>query len=267
MTLPHLDPNPTGSPAVLLLHGLGSCAQDWELQLPALTAAGYRPVAVDLPGFGRAPAPEVWTLEGAARAARETLEGLGIDAAHVVGISMGGCVALQLALDAPGWVRGLVLVNTFARLDLGKASWAVALYLLYRRLALRLLGPKGQAKAVARRIFPKPEQEVWRRRLEASIRASDPRAYRQAFAALARFDVADRLGEIRVPTLIVTGREDTTVPPPAQAHLRRIPTARQVVLDGAGHAPIADTPDGFNALLLAFLKEAEASLGAGREGG
>ncbi len=174
--------------------------------------------------------------------------------AHVVGISMGGTVALQLALDHTDLVRRLVLVNTFARLrPQGLSGY---LYFPTRMLLMYTVGIETQARAVTRRIFPHPDQEEFREELFQRIVNTDPQAYRASMWALARFNVEKRLAEIRVPTLVVTGSQDTTVPPASQRRLAEgIPGARQVVIPEAGHAVIIDHPDEFNEALLSFLTE------------
>ena len=94
-----------------------------------------------------------------------------------------------------------------------------------------------------------------RQLLVDSISQADLRAYRAAMGSLGSFNSVDRLGEIKVPTLVVTGRQDTTVLPMRQRMLvEGIPGARQVVLESAGHAVPVDQPDEFNRELLGFLK-------------
>ncbi len=249
----YLDPNPSGKPAVLLLHGLGAMGESWKLQFPPLTEAGMRPIAPDVRGFGDSsyPGGEL-TIEVFARDMAELLETLGVAPAHVVGISMGGTIALQLAMDRPELVRKLVLVNTFASLQ--PKGIGGRLYFLARMLMAHTLGVPTQAKMVAKKLFPRPEQEQLRRDLIAQIERANPKAYRAALSALGKFDVVDRLAEIRAPTLVITGSEDTTVPLENQRVLaERIPGARQVTIQGAGHAVIADSPEAFNEALLAFL--------------
>src|SRR5437764_10502314 len=107
---------PAGAPVVLLLHGLGSCGDDWGPQVPALIER-YRVLVVDLPAHRHSPPTRgVPSIARMAAAVEHVLDGFGIDRAHVVGLSLGGCVALSLALRAPGRVRSLVLINGFARL-------------------------------------------------------------------------------------------------------------------------------------------------------
>lgn len=248
------EANPSGSPPVLLLHGLGSAGADWALQLEALAEAGYRVLAPDLRGFGRSSAPPEVTVEAMAEDMALFLRKLDALPAHVVGISMGGAVALQLALEHPEAVRKLVLVNTFARLrprNLGEA-----LYFLARMLIATMISPQKQAAMVAKRIFPRPEHEPLRQKLYSRIRHTNPCAYKAAMASLRRFNVMHRLGELKMPTLVITGSADTSISPQSQKEMAgRIPGARQVVIEGAGHAVIADSPEAFNRALLDFLED------------
>ena len=252
MTIHYLDPNPTGEHAVLLLHGLGADGESWALQFPALAAAGFRPLAVDFPGFGASPAPAGrWSIRAAARAAAGVLPSLGIDSADVVGLSMGGVAAQLIALETPHLVRRLVLVSTFACLR--PKGWSETAYLLRRFALANLRGVRYQAATVAWRVFPDSDQAVLRDILIEKILAADPKVYRAAMRGLALFDSRRRLASIRQPALIISGEHDTTVPPQAQRELTAIPGSRQVVIPGGNHAVIADQPEAFNQTLLAFL--------------
>lgn len=250
----YLDPNPQGSPAVLLLHGLGALGSSWGYQILTLKEHGFRPIAPDLPGFGQSHfTGRSWTLPQAARQVCALLPALDLQHAVVAGISMGGVVAQQIALDSPALVERLVLVNTFAALR--PKRWNEAAYLLGRFLRARVAGVNAQAEMVAWRIFPHPLQTELRAELIRQIRQADPKVYPAAMRALALHDSRRRLGQIRVPTLIITGANDTTVPLPNQADLvRGIPTARQVIIPDAGHAVIVDQPQAFNQALLDFLQ-------------
>jgi pimeloyl-ACP methyl ester carboxylesterase len=252
LTLHYRDENPSGRETVLLLHGLGANGDSWRLQTPALVEAGYRVVAPDLRGFGQAGYPGRTDVPQMAADTAALLVHLQTGPVVVAGISMGGTVALQLALDHPELTSRLVLVNTFCRLQPAKASaW---FYFALRLVLVYTVGLPSQARAVTRRIFPHPDQELLRQGLYDQILQANPRAYRAAILALGRFDVQARLGEIGVPTLVVTGEADTTVQPRNQCDLLAIRGARQVVIPGAGHGVTADHPQEFNQVLLEFLR-------------
>jgi len=249
----YLDENPSGESIVLLLHGLGSNGSSWRLQIPALKAAGFRVIAPDARGFGQSgfPGGQI-TIEVMAQDFSHLIKSLQHNPVHVVGISMGGTHALQLALDYPDLVKSLVLINTFASLQPEKFSlW---IYYGIRLALLHSLGIETQAKFVARKIFPKPEHEFARQELIHQIREANPAAYRGVMRSFATFNLLPRLGEIRQKTLIITGEQDNTVSPVNQSKLTQyIPDARQVNVPNAGHAVIIDQPEYVNKLLTQFL--------------
>ncbi len=249
----YLDFNPDGNPTVLLLHGLGVDGSSWGYQIPALGEAGLWPIAPDLPGFGKSTVGAGrWTIGRVAEDLVRFLMGVANGPVVVVGISMGGTLALQLALEHPQWVERLVLANTFACLRPQRLNEMG--YLLGRFMVANLRGKEYQAKNVARRIFPKPEQESLRREMIDRIMLADQRTYRQAMQALALFDVRRRLAEIHMPTLVVSGVNDTTVPLENQKVLADgIAGAHRVMIPDAGHAVIADQPTHFNQCLLQFI--------------
>lgn len=245
-----------GGPAVVFLHGLGSSAADWMWQIPAFDGR-YRVITLDLPAHGRTaltsrPIGERLSVEEMAGAVSLLLARLGESPAHVVGLSLGGCVALALAIGAPARVRSLTLVNTFARLR--PAGWRGAYRILERMVLLAVAPMPIIAARVAQTLFPRPEQAELRAAAVASLASNDKRAYVASMRAVARFDVRRQLAGIRCPTLIVAGDEDTTVPR-ASAELlqRRIPNARLLVVPGSGHATPYDQPDLFNRLVLEFV--------------
>jgi 3-oxoadipate enol-lactonase len=256
LTIHYLDINPELERVILLLHGLGADGSSWQLQFPALTALGYRILAPDARGFGQStyPPDSPASIQATARDFARLLEQLGINRVDVVGISMGGTHALALTLDCPELVGRLVLVNTFAHLRPRSLNgW---LYYALRFVLVHTLGLEVQARTVAARIFPKPDQAELRSTLIQQVIQADPKAYRAAMRALAKFNVKQRLSEIYAPTLVITGEQDTTVPRDVQQQLAEaIPKARQVHLPGAGHALSVDTPLQFNQILIEFLSD------------
>jgi len=248
----HYEESGSGA-AVLLLHGLGSCGQDWMLQTPVLQKT-FRVLAPDLRGHGQTDKPQGRVrVEHLASDVLGLLDALNVECAHVVGLSLGGCVALVLALDAPQRVRSLALVNTFAHLEPGPPSHAL---MLVSRLAL--LGARGlpaQADYVAARMFPKLEQAMLRKLAAERIASNDMATYRRLMLAVGAFDVRNRLSQITCPTLVIAGDRDTTVPLRAKQFLAaHIPGARFELVADSGHATPIDQPEVFNQLVLGFIE-------------
>jgi 3-oxoadipate enol-lactonase len=257
LSLHYFDVNARGGPTVLLLHGLGATADSWKPQVPALVEAGYRVLIPDQRGFGRSTYPGSTGIVEMAHDAAQLLRGLTDGPVHVVGISMGGTVALQLALEHPALIESLVLVNTAARLRPyrldGWLSYAVRYVLLWA------IGQRIQARLVARNTFPLPHQEEVRRLLAEQIVQANRSAYLASLRALGCFNVLSRLEEICAPTLIVTGERDGTISPARQRLLADgIAGARHEVIPDAGHGVTADQPALFNELLLEFFDSARA---------
>lgn len=250
-----LDPYPSGSPTVLLLHGLGADSTSWTLQIPALSEAGFRPVAPDAPGFGASPYDgRGWNIPRVAAQMADLLGGLGSGPASLVGLSMGGVIAQQFALDFPQLTKKLVLVSTYSVLRPDNLSGWV--YFIRRAATILTLGLKAQAQVVARRVFPNPQDEPLRQMYLSIVARADPHAYRKAMLSLGLFDSRKHLKEVKAPTLVITGAEDSTVTPARQRVLvLGIPSARQVIIPQAGHAVSVDQADKFNQTLLDFLIE------------
>ena len=238
---------PADAPVVMFLHGLGSSGDDWVHQTTALT--DYRVLTVDLPGHHRSPSSRRrLSIEGMAATIERLLALLAVDQAHVVGLSLGGAVALSLALRAPDRVASLVLVNTFARLrpaGLRAAARGAA------RLALALIAPMPWLAAlVSREAFPAPHQAALRERAARRLTANSRRVYLGSLAALLRFDARARLGSVRCPTLVVAGALDRTVPLDAKTFMASaIPGARLEVVPDSGHVTAYDQPEVLNRLI------------------
>ena len=237
---------------VVLLHGLGSSSEDWLFQVPVLSRR-HSVAAVDLPGHGGTPLWPGWpSISAYAHAVISAMEAHGASPAHLVGLSLGGAVALQVAIEAPHSARSLSLINTFGRLRLTPTATLRGAV----RLALVVAGRMDWLGAwVAAGLFPRPDQSALRQAAATRIAGNPPRGYLQALRAVARFDLGSSLEEVQVPTMVVAGSADTTVPISASRALAtRIPGALLRLLPGAGHVASVDAADGLNELLLSFLE-------------
>ena len=243
----------TGEPSgsVLLLHAFGSCGADWVYQIPALREH-FDILTVDLPGHGRSPLPVGCArVEDMARLVACHLGDLGVGRVHVVGLSLGGVVALALTQEQPELIASLVLVNAFARLRISKRGRG----LILRRVIHLLRGDmRALADTIAGGIFPAPEQRFLREAAAGRIAANPRDVYSVLLKALYRVDLRAGLREMRLPCLVVSGEADTTVAESAKRELsEKIPSARWMSIPGSGHATPLDMPETFNRILLDFL--------------
>jgi 3-oxoadipate enol-lactonase len=244
-----------GSGETLLLHqGLGQGSWAWRFQVPVF-ARRFRTIVFDTRGTGRSPVPsEPYGIADLADDAERILHGR---AAHVVGFSMGGYVALTLALEHPELVRSLVLAGTGA----GGPGRVPRPANVRDAFESALLLPAEEARRATMPYtfsagWPERNPERFEEILAATLEHPTPRSTIEAhIAACYRFyDTAIEVERIDVPALVVHGSEDLIVPPENGRRLaRRLPNARYVELPGRGHNVMLEDPDAFNALVLEFL--------------
>lgn len=256
-------------PPLLFVHGLGGCWQNWLENLPVL-ARDHRVIALDLPGFGASEMPaEPVSIAAYARTVEALCDTLAVDAAAVVGNSMGGFVAAELAITSPQRVERLVLVSAaglqVAELGLKPVLTALAATRLDRIAGVYGRWVAGNAAAVARRsrlrrlafagIARHPEAVPWPLVAEQAQGFGRP-AFMPALRAMVSYPLRHRLAEIACPTLVVWGASDRLVPlRDASAFQRLIPDARKIVYPDTGHVPMLERPVQFNADLRVFLEE------------
>jgi pimeloyl-ACP methyl ester carboxylesterase len=237
---------------LLLLHAFPLDASMWAPQASAFGEVTV--VAPDLPGFGASrPVPDVLRMEDVAEAGIVALDEAGVERAVVLGLSMGGYGALALWDRHPDRVAGLVLANTRAGADdeAGRER---------RRALADRLRSEGSGFLVA---SPPPllsgaaPPELWEQ-VRAIIGGQEAGAIAAASLGMAeRADYTARLGEIAVPTLVVTSSADTLIPPGLTTPMAEaIPGATLEVIDGAGHLSNLEAPEAFNAAVQAHLGRA-----------
>ena len=241
----------SGDP-LLLIHGLGTHSGLWRYQADLL-GAHFRVVAVDLRGFGASDRPaetgayrvESFVSDLVALAAK-----IGLGRFHCLGTSMGGFIAQVLALREPAMVRSLVLAHTAARMTIPADVLAARLDGL-RRSSMedygRLVATQALARGVESPLFD------W---LTAMIAANDRRAYERVLTeGLTDFDERERLGGLKLPTLVLAGDTDRVIPPAASEDLvKRIPGAEFEMIPDAGHIGYAEQPAAFNRRVLEFVR-------------
>ena len=239
--------------AVLLIHGMALDLRMWDDQVDAL-AQRYHVVRVDLPGFGRSPAVSGPYSNG--EALKGTLDALGIERAHVVGLSMGGRIAAEFVQWHPEAVRSLVLVD------------ADITGLPFRTLGATLgpiiaAGKAGDVAAAKRMFLAHPIFDAARRipgvaaRLQRMSDEYSGWHFANAGSGLERrpaVKTSEALESFRLPTLVLVGELDAPdLHALADTVAARVPGARKQVLPGVGHMPNMEDPASFNAALLGFL--------------
>jgi pimeloyl-ACP methyl ester carboxylesterase len=253
----HYETSGTGDP-LLLLHGLGGSTEDWAPQVAAF-ASHYQVITLDVRGHGRSAKPRgPYRVEDFTADARAVLLQVGAGPVHVVGLSMGGMIALQLALDAPEVVKTLVIVNSGPEVRPNKLRDRLLLW--QRALLTRAVSMETWGRILAERLFPEADQGDARVALRTRWARNDKRAYLASFQAIRRWSVAARLGEIGQPMLVVAAELDYTPVETHRAWAARVPNARVLVVPGSRHATPADRPGEFNRSVGEFLAEETATL-------
>jgi pimeloyl-ACP methyl ester carboxylesterase len=264
-------------PDVLLLHGLGATKSSFFDTAAALSQA-YRVHAIDLPGFGFSSKPMLATYDSPffARTVCKVMDELGVGRAHIVGNSMGGRVALEIALSRPDRVGALVLLCpavAFIRRGLHPVVWLL-------RPELGMLPHRFRRATVAAQFWSmfadrdKVDPSVADIVVDEFQRIYQSAGARFAFLSAARNLYLERpfgeqgfygrLSRLERPALFVWGSEDKLIPAGFSRHVARwLPNAEQVVIDGCGHVPQVERPTQTTGLILRMFARAEALGGAG----
>ena len=238
-----------GAP-LLLLHGLGGSHDDWRMQIREF-AAKYRVIVPDLRGFGASERREPFTIQRHARDMMALLSALAIEPAHVVGLSMGGAVAIELALRAPQAVASLVLVNTAPGFTL--TNWQRRRMAWLRVLLALVLGVGGVARVSGQGVFPARSQGRLRKRFIRRASQTSRWVYLATLRTLTRWNAESRLGVIRAPTLVIGAQHDFTTSEEKRRWCARIPGARFIEISGSHHHTELDSPERLNRVIQAFL--------------
>lgn len=240
--------------ALLFLHGIGGNRDMFDPQLDAFAAAGWRAIAWDAPGYGESAAPARFDWAHLADAVAVLLDHLAVERVVLVGHSMGGMIAQEVAARHPARLRALVLSGTAPAFGRADGAWqkqflAARLDPLDGGTSMAELAPALMRDLVAPGAAPSA--------LAVATRAMSlvpPATYRAALHNLVTFDRRASLAAIAVPTLLIAGEADRTAPPAGMARMaERIPGSRYRLIAGAGHIANLERPVVFNALLREFL--------------
>lgn len=241
---------------VILLHAFPLDREMWAPQVGAISAAGYRVIAPDLPGFGgTALEDDDFTVDRAADTVAFFLDSIGVTKAVIAGLSMGGYVAMAIARRHPGLLAGLILADTRAAPDVPHVR-------ANRDKLIDAVQNKGSiaaAEAMLAALVSEPTRDTnpaLLDRLRKMILRQSPRGLIAALRALRdRPDAAPDLASVEAPSLVLVGEFDTVTPCLNAARIAgTIPRSDLAHIPGAGHLSNLENPHAFNAAVLAFLK-------------
>jgi 3-oxoadipate enol-lactonase len=244
----------SGLPSLVFLHGIGGAARAWRGQIEFFSR-NFRAVAWDMPGYGGSAALANVSIATLADALQDFLRQTGASAPILVGHSIGGMIVQQWLTKYPAGARAVVLAQTSPAFGKADGDWQ-------KSFIEARLGPLDRGETMAS-LAPTLVKDLVGDHPDAagmgiaqSCMASVPEAsYRASMLALLGFDQRHALGDIKVPTLVLSGSKDKNAPAPMMAKMAgHIPSANYVELDGAGHLVNLERPAAFNAALDQFLK-------------
>jgi pimeloyl-ACP methyl ester carboxylesterase len=249
---------------VVLIHGLTACWQSWLEQIPRLAADGRRVIAIDLPGFGDSPMPrDDISISGYGRVVESLCDQLDLGQVVVVGHSMGGFTAAELAIQFPKRVERLVLeaaagisTNDVQREPMLAGARLVAGVLARFAASSRALARRPRSRWVALNVAIRYPGRIPADFAYELLRHAGAEGFLPALTAIIDYDYRERLSQIECPTLVVWGDKDMLVPlADADEYARVIPSSRKVVFEDTGHSPMMERPQTFNDVLAEFLAQ------------
>ncbi|MUP44574.1 alpha/beta hydrolase [Gramella sp. BOM4] len=239
---------------VLLLHGLGSTKADWDFQKDELSKH-FRIIAPDMRGHGNSSIPENeedYGVEQTAYDMKLLMDELQIEKCHVVGFSMGGALAFELAVKYPNLIDKLIIVNTAP--DFNNLGEFGEQMIAERTHALKTSGMKPLAEQVATNMFPEDSQRHLKQAFYDRASKNPVDAYYNSFVTLMKWGIGDKVSEIDNPALVVASDMDYTPVELKQAYVDKMPNARLEIIKDSRHGVTMDQPEQFNKAILNFLK-------------
>ena len=234
--------------AIVFLHGVGSDKSVWHPQL-AHFGPERRAIAFDYPGYGDSDsAPPGTTRDDYASAILSALTALGVERAHVCGLSLGGVIAIAIHHAAPERCASLILADSFASHPDGTG--------IYERSVAASEDMRGLAEGRADVLLAQPADPAVREEVVETMARIDPAAFRIGAEAVWLADQAGRAAAVKAPVLILCGTEDRVTPPELSRELAQIvPGSRYEAIDHAGHLTNLEQPDVFNRIVEEFIRQ------------
>jgi 3-oxoadipate enol-lactonase len=232
---------------IVFLHGVGSDKSVWHPQL-AHFSADRRAIAFDYPGYSDSdPAPAGTSRDDYAAAILAAMRGLGVERAHVCGLSLGGVIAIALHHQAPEASASLILADTFAVHPNGQA--------IYERSIAASADMAALARGRVDALLAAPADDAVRTEVVETMSRIDPAAFCIGAEAVWLADQRERAAAIGVPTLVICGEQDTVTPRELSDELARlVPGARIQVINDAGHLGNLEQPHEFNRVIEDFIR-------------
>lgn len=238
---------------LVFLHGLGSTKKDWDFQIPVFSKH-YQTINVDLRGHGNSTVPsnkEEYGVPHMANDIKELLIELQITKASLIGFSMGGAVAFELAAMNPNLVDKLVIANSGPDFnDMGQLGEDL---LTERTKFIKEKGMKELASLIASNMLPEDHQTKLRNEFEERCAKNSEYAYYHSFVTLMNWGLGDRLTTISHKTLVVASDMDYSSVEFKRKYTSRMRNAKLVVIENSRHGVVLDQPEEFNNIVSKFL--------------
>jgi 3-oxoadipate enol-lactonase len=242
---------------IILLQGIGGAARLWDPQVQNLAAAGFNPVALDLPGYGARPPVDTMDFESLAADVEDAIARRSLERPVLVGHSLGGMIVQTMLGRRPDRYRAAVLSCTSPAFGNPDGEFQ-------RKFVDDRLGPLDAGKTmadlaptIADQVMRPGGDGVGRQLFVETMAAISERTYRAAVRCLVTFDERANLARIGVPVLCLAGEHDRNAPAAMMERMAaKIPGARYVCLAGVGHMPNLETPAAFDDAIVEFLATA-----------
>lgn len=236
---------------LLFIHGLGSSTRDWEDQVQDFSEK-FQTITVDLRGHGQSEKPSTsYSISLFASDVAALIREIG-EPMNVAGISMGGMVALQLAVDYPNMVKSLIIINSQDELLMNTRQVRQAVML--RKMIPRLMGMKWMGKYLGKKLFPDEGQEHLQKLIADRWAENAVKDYIKSVNAMVGWSVRKHLGAIKCPVLVVASELDYSPVEAKEVYVKLLPDARLEVIEGARHAVSVERPEELNEVMKGFLR-------------
>jgi 3-oxoadipate enol-lactonase len=245
---------PESGPVVAFSHSLAADYGSWAEQVPALAAAGYRALRMDLRGHGGSTAlPAPYTIDELADDVVTVLDALGVTRAHFVGLSIGGMIGQSLGLRHANRLLSLMLCDTQTQSPPeGFGRWAPRIEAANKAGSLEPIADETIGRWLTQE-FRKNHPGRWQQ-IRDTIAGCTPLGYEGCARAIGNYNFTSRLGTVQTPTLVVCGTEDPSASPEATRRTASLfPNGAYNEFPGARHLPNVEQPDAFNRVLLDWL--------------